>query len=45
MENTFEMAKMNIRINGKNFEDMDADEQGEFSSQQFADVIIELNDL
>ena len=28
MENTFEMAKMNIRINGKNFEDMDADEQG-----------------
>ncbi|KAK7681977.1 hypothetical protein QCA50_014940 [Cerrena zonata] len=27
MENTFEMAKMNIRINGKNFEDMDADEQ------------------
>ena len=28
MGNTFEMAKMNIRINGKNFEDMDADEQG-----------------
>lgn len=28
MDNTFEMAKMNMRINGKNFEDLDADEQG-----------------
>ena len=32
MGNTFEMAKMNIRVNGKNFEDMDANEQlGVFS--------------
>ena len=32
MRNTFEMAKMNIRVHGKNFEDMDANEQlGVFS--------------
>ena len=32
MGNTFEMAKMNIRVDGKNFEDMDANEQlGVFS--------------